>query len=300
MGKGKRIVTYVIIVALLVTAGGVLARRNQQRRAFEARPEVTLARVTTGDVRVALTLSGKAEPIQRSTLKAPVAGKLTYVMAEGVNARKDQVVARIENGPDVTAPFPGLVVSSQLTAGEFVTAGQNLIVLANNNTIVIRTSIDEIDYHRVNINQQVNVSFEAVPGRSFVGKVTRKALEARAQGDVSLFDIWIEVNQPTDVMLGMTADLEIVFTEAKGVVRAPNEAVFYEEGKAYIYVVDSEMTAKKQEVTVGVKNVSFTEVQSGLSNNQRIVTSNLGNVVDGGKVRLRTAQRNNAGLLFRR
>lgn len=300
MGKGRRAITYAIVIVLLLGAGGVYVRRAQQRREFEARPEVTLARVSTGDVRVALSLSGKAEPIQRSILKAPAAGKLIFVLAEGVNARQNQVVARIENGPDVTAPFPGLIVSSQLTAGEFVTAGQNLMALANNNIIVIRTSIDELDYHRVSLSQPVSVTFEAVPGRSFVGKVTRKALEARAQGDISLFDVWVEIDQPTDVLLGMTADLEVVFSEVKNVVRAPNEAIFSDEGTAYVYVVDADMVAAKQQVVVGAKNVSFTEIKSGLSSDQRVITSNLGIVGDGGKVRLRAAQRNNAGLLFRR
>jgi len=262
-------------------------------------PEVTLARIVAGDVRQALSLTGKAEPIQRATLKAPVAGKLVSVVNEGTVVSQDVVVARIDNGPNITAPFPGLVVSSALVAGEFVTAGQNLLVLANNNTIVIRTTIDELDYHRIFIDQAVQVTFEAVPGREFIGRVTRKALEARAQGDVSVFDIWVEVDNPTDVMLGMTADCEIVFAEARDTLRAPNEAVFYENGTAYIYVVNNDMIATKQVVEVGIKDVSFTQV-NGVAQDSRVITSNLGLVVEGAKVRLRQAQRSNPGLLFRR
>ena len=300
MGKGTKAVVYIIIAALILGGGGLWARRARERRLVQERPEVTMARLSEGDVRLTLTLTGKAEPLQRATLKSLVAGKLLTVASEGTVVAENQVVATVQNGPNITAPFPGLIISSGIAAGELVTAGQNLLVLANNNTIVIRTTIDELDYHRISLGQEVQVTFEAVPGRSFTGQVTRKALEARAQGDISLFDIWIEVSQPTDVMLGMTADCEIVFAEARGVLRAPNEAVFYEDGVSYLYVVDGEMNVKKQAIEVGVKNVSFTEITSGVAVNTRVVTSNLGQVVEGGKVRLRQAQRNNPGLLFRR
>lgn len=291
---------YIIIAALILSGGGLWARRIRERRLAQDRPEVTMAKLSAGDVRLSLTLTGKAEPLQRATLKSLIAGKLLTVAAEGSIVTQNQIVATVENGPNITAPFPGLIVSSTLAAGELVTGGQNILVLANNNTIVIRTTIDELDYHRVSLGQEVQVTFAAVPERSFTGQVTRKALEARAQGDISLFDIWIEVSQPTDVMLGMTADCEIVFAEAIAVLRAPNEAVFYEEGIAYIYVVDEEMTATKQAIEIGVKNVSFTEIKSGVAINANVVTSNLGLVIEGGKVRLRQSQRNNPSLLFRR
>lgn len=300
MGKGTRALVYIMIAVLVLTAGGAWVRRNRQRRLIAERPEVTLVETSRGDVQVSLLLVGKAEPLQRATLKSLVAGKLLSIASEGTVVKVNQAVASVENGPSLTAPFPGLVVSSTLTAGEIVSAGQNLLILANNNTIVIRTTIDELDYHRVYIDQPVHVTFEAVPDREFTGRVTRKALEARAQGDISLFDIWVEVSQPTGVMLGMTADCEIVFAQALDVLRVPNEAVFIEEQVTYVYAVDTDMTAHKQAVDVGVKNVSFTEIKSGISEGVNVVTSNIGQVVDGSKVRLRQTQRSNTGLLFRR
>ncbi len=74
----------------------------------------------------------------------------------------------------VRAPLGGTVGAVDVREGERVTPGQALITLGDLSTLRVETTdLDEIDVARVAVGQEVSVMFDALPERSFAGRVTR-------------------------------------------------------------------------------------------------------------------------------
>ena len=77
----------------------------------------------------------------------------------------------------VTAPFDCTVLTRPVSAGQAVSgsagfnAGTEVLTIANLNDLIINAHINQADVTRLHMDQDVDVSVEAVPGLKIVGKV---------------------------------------------------------------------------------------------------------------------------------
>jgi multidrug resistance efflux pump len=122
----------------------------------------------------------------------------------------DEARVRLDR-TEVRAPFPGTVGSVSARVGESIGPGQALVTLGDLATLRVETTdLDEIDVARVDVGQNVDISFDALPERVFVGEVTRiSPMAASGSGGVN-YTVVIEVNElDPAVRWGMTAFIDI-------------------------------------------------------------------------------------------
>ncbi|MEW6231456.1 MAG: efflux RND transporter periplasmic adaptor subunit [Chloroflexota bacterium] len=109
------------------------------------------------------------------------------------------------------APFAGTVASVSVNEGESVAPGVPVVALGDLSHLRVETDdLSETAVARVRVGQPVAVTFEALPGKTFKGKVTDIALIAtQRQGGIN-YTVTIEV-EGLDPLLrwGMTAHVEI-------------------------------------------------------------------------------------------
>lgn len=112
----------------------------------------------------------------------------------------------------VRAPISGTVGMRHVRRGEFVAPGQPLVTLGNLGTLRVETTdLDEIDVAQVRIDQEVTVTFDALPDRTFTGRITRIAPMAESGGGGVNYTVVIELNELEPVLRwGMTAFVDIV------------------------------------------------------------------------------------------
>jgi RND family efflux transporter MFP subunit len=126
-------------------------------------------------------------------------------------ARKSLDTAYAElSQTELVAPFAATVVSVSVKPGEFVQAGQVVVVLARlDNLHVETTDLSELNVASVKIGQAANVHIEAL-GKEIPGVVTAiSPISDKIGGDV-VFKVTIELNeQPKELLWGMSADVEI-------------------------------------------------------------------------------------------
>ncbi len=130
----------------------------------------------------------------------------------------------------IYAPIDGIVIDRKVDVGQTVAASLNAPVLfqiANDLTkMQIDANVAEADIGSVETNQAVKFTVDAFPGREFRGLVTMVRNSPLVVQNVVTYDTVIEVNNADSKLKpGMTANVQIITSERKGVVRVPNSAL---------------------------------------------------------------------------
>ncbi|UAA39046.1 efflux RND transporter periplasmic adaptor subunit [Paraneptunicella aestuarii] len=188
------------------------------------------------------------------------------------------------------APFDGIVAEVNGEVGEFATpsppgiATLPLIDLINADCFYISAPMDEVDAGRLQVGQTVKVTIDAYRDQDFPGTVRRiapyvYALEKQAR------TVEVEANitnsEAFPLLVGYSADMEVIISQQENTLRVPTEAVF-DENK--VYVVNNG-TLQLKTIEAGLSNWRYTEVKSGLKQGDQVVTSTTqSGLVDGIKV----------------
>ena len=133
---------------------------------------------------------------------------------------------------DIVSPIDGTVVSRNVEVGQRVAADSEtppLFVIAADLTLThIDAIISERDIGEVKLGDKASISVASFPNHLFAGEVTQIRHSPQAHEDVATYDVVISAPNP-DLLLeaGMTATIRIVINRRDGVLRAPNQALYY-------------------------------------------------------------------------
>ncbi len=177
------------------------------------------------------------------------------------------------------APFAGVVAKITGEVGEFTTPSPPgiptppAVDLIDDSCLYVSAPIDEVDIARVRVGQPAYITIDALPGRRFAGRVRRIApyvldLEKQAR----TVDVEVEFVNPDDLktlLVGYSADAEIVLDVREDVIRVPTQALL--EGSRVLVINDD--TLHERRLRTGLANWQFTEVLSGVQPGDVIVLS---------------------------
>ena len=177
------------------------------------------------------------------------------------------------------APFDGVVADISGELGEYATPSPPGILtipaidLIDDSCLYVSAPIDEVDAAKLKIGQRSRITLDAIKGRSFSGKVRRIApyvldLEKQAR-TVEVEVEFDKLAQDENLLVGYSADVEIVYDVRSGVVRVPTQTLL--EGNRVLLVNDGVLEERK--LTTGLANWEFAEVLSGLSEGEQVVSS---------------------------
>jgi HlyD family secretion protein len=176
----------------------------------------------------------------------------------------------------VVAPFDCTVLTRPVSIGQAVSgsggfnSGTEVLSIANLNDLIINAHINQADVTRLKVEQEVEVTVEAVTGLKIVGRVERIAPQATIKNNIKGFAARILLkNVDRRVRPGMTANISIPVASADNVVSAPLAAVFTEfnqetkQQERFAWVKAGEEWERRK-ITIGVSDYFFAEVTSGL------------------------------------
>ncbi len=175
----------------------------------------------------------------------------------------------------IKAPVDGVVVSRKIDVGQTVAASlatPTLFEIAQDLTrMQIDTNVSEADVGRVRVGQPGTFTVDAYPGLTFKGAVTeiRKA-PINVQNVIS-YDVVIAASNP-DLKLfpGMTANVKILVTQRKQILKIPNAALRYRPPTAVkatareqaVWILNTKGEPQKLVVTTGETDGNSTELTS--------------------------------------
>jgi RND family efflux transporter MFP subunit len=183
----------------------------------------------------------------------------------------------------VMAPIPGLVVyleiwkgsgMDKVQEGDSPWPGMGLVKLPDLSEMIVKTAVSEVDASKVDSAQEVEVRLDALPDKTYSGKVIKKGTLARKKesgSNINVFDVEVAIlDHDDDLKPGMSASCEIIVERLFDLVSVPMEGVFEQEGQTVVYLKNK----KKREVEVGRRNDVSIEVVSGLEGDEEICLLN--------------------------
>jgi len=189
-------------------------------------------------------------------------------------------VTRVVQGRTVlTAPFDGTVAKIVGEVGEYSTPSPPgvptppAIDLIDDSCLYVKAPMDEVDAPKIVVGQPVRITLDALPKRSFPGRVKRVAPYVSAvEKQARTVDIEATFDDPAAagrLLVGYSADVEIILEARRDVLRVPTAALL--EGGRVLVLADGRLAERK--VRTGLANWEHTEIVDGLAAGDRIVTS---------------------------
>lgn len=159
--------------------------------------------------------------------------------------------------------------SETIEVGADIRRGQAIITIPDMSRLAVDVDIHESQIKKIQLGQLVRVTIDAEADKTLTGRVTKVAVlpdssASRFNPSMKVYPTRIEIDGEHDwLMPGMTAKVEIVVNELKGVVYVPVQSVFFEGDAHYTFVMDG-VKYERRPVDIGANNDEFIEVKSGL------------------------------------
>src|SRR5688572_13074599 len=138
----------------------------------------------------------------------------------------------------ITSPFDGIIVRRNIEEGETAVvgtmnnAGSNLLTIADMSVLEAEVEVDETDIPTVALGQEAKVTIDAVPDRTFRGRVTEignspfQAAQSTGQRQATTFRVVVTIEEEVpDVRPGYTCTAEITTATRKNVTAVPIQAL---------------------------------------------------------------------------
>lgn len=193
---------------------------------------------------------------------------------------------RIENNQKlidsmmIKAPISGVVIydtnwrNEKKQVGSDVFRMEKVLSLPNLDTLVIKGQVSEVDAGKIGLGQVVEITLDAVPDRTFYGKIRKiDTIFTNASQNrpfkVLGFVAELDHADPELMRPGMVAKLQIVTERFQNSLAVPLSAIQILEDRSLVRVKNGE-DSEVREVTLGKDNGVVAVIASGLSEGAEI------------------------------
>ena len=175
----------------------------------------------------------------------------------------------------VRAGSDGVVSGIALNKDQMVQSGAPLFVIQSNDKVKLEVQIDEIDIVNIQLGQEASVEFDALPDKAYTAKVIKINPIGISTNNVTDFTITLEIEPAQEIMLGMSADVEIVSKKAENALLIPIQAIQIIDGEKYVVFeedIDEELdyTVATHKIETGITDGVMIEVISGLNEGDKV------------------------------
>jgi len=199
------------------------------------------------------------------------------------NVLKTQVENLIEN-TTLRSPINGVVTARNYDVGDMYAMSMPIFTVEQIVPVKLLVGISESDYSKVKKGDSVQITADAIPGKTFYGKVNR--IYPTVDPATRTFTVEVKVdNNYKTLRPGMFVRATINFGVNNNVV-IPDVAVVKQQGSGerFVYVLNEDNTVTYQKVVLGRRMGAEYEVLEGISNGAKVVTGGQIRLKDGIKV----------------
>jgi len=234
------------------------ARKQQETSLQSARYQITTAQLSLE------SLYTTASESERASAEISLAqAQLSYQQAQ-INLEKAVL----------KAPIAGTVMSVDAVVGTPVGTSA-IITIADMDAPLLEFWVEEADMAAARVGNRLNVVFEALPDLVFTGTIVRVDPALVTVGSTAAVQGWAELdlsNYPDTLLSGMAATVEVIQSEAVGVLLVPLEALRSLSDDQYaVFVVGADGAMELRPVVVGLEDMVNAEIVSGLQLGEAVV-----------------------------
>ncbi|MGZ4056684.1 MAG: efflux RND transporter periplasmic adaptor subunit [Bacteroidia bacterium] len=165
----------------------------------------------------------------------------------------------------IKAPISGIVIARNIDEGQTVIASFNtptLFTIANDlSKMQVQADVGEADIGQIKVGQNVNFTVDAYPDDVFTGIVEQVRLQPVTIQNVVNYVVIINAPNPeTKLIPGLTANVNILVHEQKGVLKVPSNAISFVPPAEYLESSDTPLPDSvkqkwRQKITLGSQKI---------------------------------------------
>lgn len=165
------------------------------------------------------------------------------------------------NNLEITAPFNGTITQTNVVPNALVKVGTNAFRIDDLSNLVIDVQVVEIDINHVQVGQPATITFDAIPNKTYTGKVIKTDLAGTTTQTSVNFIVTVQLTDADSMVKpGMSANVTIVTDKVEGALLVPSTSIFTDaNGQPYVYLVQNGGPVKVP-VTVGAVSDSATQI----------------------------------------
>ncbi len=199
---------------------------------------------------------------------------ITVTETEIARLQKDQAAPA-----PLLSPISGTITKMSVSPGGAVSSGAEAFTIIDYQDLSATIQVDELDVLKIHQGLKATLQLDAIPEKTYNGKVSMIANEGAIKNGVSTFGVTIHLDQPGEIKAGMSAQATILVEQKKNILVLPIESVI-QQGNQYV-VQKARVSAgtqnaqpdttTEQKVSIGIHDDSQIEIKSGLKEGDLVV-----------------------------
>lgn len=182
----------------------------------------------------------------------------------------------------IRAPFSGQIRERSVTQGQYLKVQTPVMVIVNIDPLRVRLKVPEKMAAWVKSGQQVTVSVEAHPDRTFTGKIWR--INPSVDQQTRSFEVEALIDNHESLLKpGFFVKATIPSSYVVDALFVPQDALLYVYGVYKVFVIDGN-TLKEKEVKIGERSGDEVEIIDGLAQGDRIALAAKGQELKEGAI----------------
>lgn len=167
----------------------------------------------------------------------------------------------------IKSPISGTIIEKNYKEGDSLESGKELCTIFDLSYLTMTLNVDELDVSKVKAGQEVDVTAEALPGKSYKGRVTKVNINGTTVNGVTSYPVTIRIDETDELLPGMNVQASIMVLSSTDVAAIPVSALSRGNRVLVKTGEDSGKNAAEAGIPAGF---SFVEVTPGISDGEYI------------------------------
>ena len=178
-----------------------------------------------------------------------------------------------QKGVAVTSPMGGYIKNLLVNEGDYVSVGQPLATVTQNNRLFLRADVSERYYKYLNNISSANFKTPYDNHVYELEALNGKLLSYGKSADAGSFyvPVTFSFDNKGDIIPGSFVEIYLLSKQMDDAIVLPVEALTEEQGLYFIYIQKCEESYKKQEVKLGAGNGKEVQILSGVHPGDKVV-----------------------------
>ncbi len=200
---------------------------------------------------------------------------LSQVQMDTVSAQYQEALATLQGDAktlaemQIRAPFMGVLGDTTLTTGSYLNIGSQVVAIVNLNDLEVSYPVPENNFGQVALGQKVSLTTDVYPNQVFTGTVVYKG--PLVDPTSRSFTVRARVDHPAGLTPGMLIHITQILIPQRIVLAIPTSALIAEMSGFGVYQIKDGRVSETY-VQVGSQFGNYTEIVSGLSAGQQVIT----------------------------
>ncbi len=240
---------------------------------FQLNADSYLAEVAQAKARVSLSLNEfkRAEKLLKKRVGSENDRDTTLAQLR-VDEAQLEVAKTLLKKMTIKAPFDGMIGLRNVSPGDYVTSGQDLVQLTDLSEMKVEFSLPETVLSQIKTGQTVSLHVAAYPETEFSGEVY--AISPIADSRSHSIKVKAKVdNVSGQLRPGLFSKINVLLSFEKGALLVPEEAIIPNNGAFLVMRMDANNSIAMVPVTLGLRQDAQVQILSGLNADDVVVTA---------------------------